>query len=219
MKKYVKLMALAMAVAMIFTTCSCSKEASLPKATIVKSVDNEFEFPLFDKSDEEIVEYLYRVTTGFHVGMSTEQWKDLVGIIPEFYLDDVSSISYGYGAPLGTWPLKDNVEMIALYGYDNVDEKMQEVETSEDIDRELIINIVIADWDRAERIYDLLVEKYKKMNLGDQFNVWDENDQKQTSCVGYWSVFFYRDTDSRRYENKDGGAWFSVIIESEFINR
>ena len=218
MKKYKKLTALVLAAAMIFAVCSC--KASSPKAVIVKTVENEFDFPVYDKSDEEIADYIYKVTTGFRAGMTVEKWKNLIGFIPEFDEQEgnARSFEYGYGARMGTWPLKDNIQKIALYGYDNVNGKMEEVEPSQGVSRELEVIVVIADWDRARRIHDLLVEKYKKLNLSDHYEVWDEDDGKQTSCE-YWSVNFSRDTNSRRYVNGDGGIYFSVIIEPEFISR
>ena len=120
MKKYKKLTALVLAAAMIFAVCSC--KASSPKAVIVKTVENEFDFPVYDKSDEEIADYIYKVTTGFRVGMTVEKWKNLIGFIPEFDEQEgnARSFEYGYGARMGTWPLKDNIQKIALYGYDNV---------------------------------------------------------------------------------------------------
>ena len=218
MKKYKKLTALVLAAAMIFAVCSC-KESS-PKATIVQSVDNEFDFPVDLKSYEEVADYIYKVTTGFRVGMTVDKWKDLIGIIREGDAEeeDARSFEYYYGGKVGTWPLKDNIEKIALYGYSNVNGKMQEVEPSEGVNRELEVIVVIANQDRADRIYKLLVEKYKKLNYSDRYSVVDDSDYKETLCE-YWSVYYSPDTNSRRYENGNGGICFMVRVKPEFINK
>lgn len=218
MKKHKRFTALVLAAAMIFTVCSC--KASSSKVTIVKNVANEFDFPIYDKSEEEIADYIYKVSTGFRAGMSTEKWKSLIGVITEYDAEDedARAFDYHYGGKMGTWPLKDNIEKIALYGYSNQNGKMKEVEPSEGVSRHMEFIVVIADRDRAQRIHDLLVEKYKKLKLTDRYDVWDEEDSKQTSCE-YWSVNISRDTNSRRYVNGDGGMCLSVIIEPEFISR
>ena len=56
--------------------------------------------------------------------------------------------------------------------------------------------------------------------LADRFWKWRDtvvdDDYKETLCE-YWSVYYSPDTNSRRYENGNGGFCFMVRVKPEFI--
>ncbi len=189
-------------------------DASADKAT-------GWEYPLDNKTDEEVADELLKIINSFHIGMKTDDWHKSLPVLPGHIEENAPGrLRYRYiQSGYDRYVLTDHMEDIETNFIPSEGGTFR-IGPNEKI-ATLSLSCRFKDQTRAKHIYDLLFEKMsaasesvegnKVRNIENKNGSWDSY-ATNTINAFTWRLTVYGSNDNQMYVNDDGGYVISIDV-------
>jgi len=228
--KHKKILAVLLASCLVFSLAGCSKtnETTVSAQTSISESSDTgsditditavssgeatstteaagWEYLLDNMSDEEVADLVFNMVSGFHLGMSVDDWYSVVGKVPAT-VSNANKLEYKcLGYSMGHWPSNDYVKTIELQ-YMRTDDGTVQVSDSNRNIAKIDISLRFVDEARAKHIYELLKEKFAVVT--------NEGYHEDEDEARYWQTYAFSNTEDHKYDEAWRVKWGGSNEES-----
>ena len=145
------------------------------------------------------------MVSGFHLGMSVDDWYSVVGKVPAT-VSNANKLEYKcLGYSMGQWPSNDYVKTIELQ-YMRTDDGTVQVSDSNRNIATIDISLRFVDEARAKHIYELLKEKLAAVT--------NEGYHEDEDSAKYWQTYAFSNVEDYMYDEAWRVKWGGSNEES-----
>ena len=164
-----------------------------------------WEYLLDNMSDEEVADLVFNMVSGFHLGMSIDDWYSVVGKVPAT-VSNANKLDYKcLGYSMGQWPSNDYVKTIELQ-YMRTDDGTVQVSDSNRNIAKIDISLRFVDEARAKHIYTLLKEKFAAVT--------NEGYHEDEDSAKHWQTYAFSNVEGYMYDEAWRVKWGGSNEES-----